>query len=114
METFHPTFLYESLWNFGLVLFLVWFDRRRRIRKGSLLAVYVLGYSVARLWLETVRIDFASEIAGVRVNIWMSLVGIVASVAWLATKGRRTGATSADAGAGAEEVEVAGPDDGPA
>lgn len=114
VETFHPTFLYESLWNFGLVLFLVWFDRRRRIRKGSLLAVYVLGYSVARLWLETVRIDFASEIAGVRVNIWMSLVGIVASVAWLATKGRRTGATSADAGAGAEEVEVAGPDDGPA
>ena len=108
VETFHPTFLYESLWNLGLVFVLIWVDRTRRVKRGSLVAVYVLGYSIARLWLETVRIDYATEIAGVRVNIWMSLIGIAASVAWLATRGRPE---SDDAGGGVEGVEVTPPAD---
>lgn len=89
VETFHPTFLYESLWNFGLVLFLIWADRTRKLRAGALLAVYALGYLLIRLWLETVRVDSATEIAGVRVNIWMSLVGIVVAGGWLLLRGRR-------------------------
>ncbi len=89
VETFHPVFLYESLWNLALAGALIALDRSGRIRKGSLVAVYVLGYLTARLWLETVRIDPASEIAGLRVNIWMSIVGIAASVAWLAWRGLR-------------------------
>ncbi len=112
--TFHPTFLYESLWNVGLVLFLIWLDGKRVVRRGSLIAVYVLGYLVARLWLETVRIDPATEIAGVRINIWMSVIGIAASVAWLYFRGRsvKESADSADPGGGVEKIEMTPPSDG--
>lgn len=88
VETFHPTFLYESLWNVALVGFLLWIDRTGRIRRGGLVAVYVVGYLVARLWLETVRIDPATEVAGVRINIWMSVIGIAIAGGWLLTRGR--------------------------
>ncbi len=109
-ETFHPTFLYEALWNLGLVLFLIWLGKTRKLRTGALLAVYVVGYLVARLWLETVRVDPATEIGGVRINIWMSIIGIVVAGGWLLRRGRADG--SDDAGAGVEPVEVAVPDDG--
>ncbi len=83
--TFHPTFLYESLWNFGLVGLLIWIDRRGLLPRGRLIAGYLLGYGVGRLWLETIRIDAANEILGLRVNIWMSLaliVGGLVVIAW--------------------------------
>jgi len=110
VETFHPTFLYEALWNLGLVVFLIWLDGTRKLRTGALLAVYVIGYLSARLWLETVRIDPANEIAGVRVNIWMSIVGIVIAGGWLILRGRPK--ASDHAGEGVETVDVAVPDDG--
>ena len=89
VETFHPTFLYESLWNLGLVLLLIWIDKTKKLRAGALLAVYALGYLTVRLWLETVRVDHATEIAGVRVNIWMSIIGIAIAGGWLLLCGRR-------------------------
>jgi len=110
VETFHPTFLYEALWNLGLVLVLIWLGKTQKLRTGALLAVYVVGYLVARLWLETVRVDPATEIGGVRINIWMSIIGIVVAGGWLLRRGRADG--SDDAGAGVEPVEVAVPDDG--
>lgn len=120
-ETFHPTFLYEAVWNLGLVVFLIWLGRTKKLRSGALLAVYVVGYLVARLWLETVRIDPATELGGVRINIWMSLIGIVAAGAWLVLRGRAPqtetdGSDDSDdaGGAGVESIEVAVPDDGPA
>ena len=53
------------------------------------MAVYVLGYGLGRLWIEAVRIDPASLILGVRVNIWMSLVLIAGSSAYLVWLRRR-------------------------
>jgi prolipoprotein diacylglyceryl transferase len=103
VATFHPTFLYEAVWNLLLCGLLVVIDRRRvrravpalvtdprRVsRPGSLLAVYTLGYGLGRLWIEAVRIDPASLLLGVRVNIWMSLVLVVASALYLLlTRGR--------------------------
>ena len=96
VETFHPTFLYESLWNLGLTLFLVWVDRRGKLRRGALLAVYVVGYLVARLWLETIRVDPATEVGGVRINIWMSIIGIAIAGGWLLVRGRRPEDDSTD------------------
>lgn len=104
-ETFHPTFLYESVWNLALVGFIIWLDRRKALRPGGLIAVYVLGYGLGRLWIESVRIDFANEVFGVRINIWMSLIAIVGSLAWLVFRGRR----SARADGAVEQVEVAPP-----
>ncbi len=106
--TFHPTFLYESLWNIGVVLAVIWIDRRKVIRPGGLIAVWVLGYGLGRLWIEAVRIDFANEVLGVRVNIWISLIAIVSAATWLLVWGRR----SENADGGVEHVEVAPPLDG--
>lgn len=76
---FHPTFLYEGLWNVALALGLIWLDKRRKLRRGELFALYVVGYAVGRLWVEALRADGASLILGVRINIWMSVViGILA------------------------------------
>ena len=132
VETFHPTFLYESLWNLALTVFLIRLDRTGRIKRGWLLAVYVVGYLVARLWLETVRIDPATEVAGVRINIWMSIIGITVAGGLLLWRGLardgeadledvdredEAGAAegdSGDAGGGVEEVEVTPTVDGAA
>jgi prolipoprotein diacylglyceryl transferase len=78
---FHPTFLYEALWNLVLAGTLILLDRRKRLRPGELFTLYVLGYAIGRLWVEDLRIDKASLILGVRVNIWMSvIVGVVAAI----------------------------------
>lgn len=88
-ETFHPTFLYEGLWNLVLMTLLLLIDRKRVLRPGSLFWVYVGGYFTGRLWVEAMRIDPASLIWGIRVNIWMSLIAIVFSVTVVAIRGRR-------------------------
>ena len=74
---FHPTFLYEGLWNVVLAVVLVRVERRSVLRPGYMVALWVSGYGVGRLWVEALRSDPASLVAGVRVNIWMALVAIV-------------------------------------
>ena len=78
-ETFHPTFLYESLWCValgGLLLILT-----KRLQPGQAFSLYVLGYCIGRLGIESIRIDTAHTIAGLRLNIWVSLlIGIGAGV----------------------------------
>ena len=81
---FHPTFLYESLWNIGLCLLLLQIDKRMRLRPGRLLAVYVAGYAVGRFWVESLRIDPANSGGGWRLNQWTALIAFVASVGFLA------------------------------
>ncbi len=58
-ETYHPTFLYESLWNLALAGFVIAVERRTkgRLRPGSLFAIYVAGYGIGRFWVESLRID---------------------------------------------------------
>ena len=75
--TFHPTFLYEGIWNLALAWFLVRVDRRGVLRPGYLIGLWVFGYGVGRLWVETIRVDAAYLVWGLRVNVWMSLVAIV-------------------------------------
>ncbi len=56
--TFHPTFLYESLWNLGLVGVILWLDRAGVLRRrGSLIFVYLIGYGIGRGWIEALRVD---------------------------------------------------------
>ena len=75
--TFHPTFLYEALWMLALMGLLLWLDKLRKLPVGHLFALYVLGYASGRIWIEFLRVDPASELAGVRVNVW------VMSALWL-------------------------------
>ena len=90
--TFHPTFLYESLWNLGLVGVLLWIDRRFRLGPGRLFAVYVMGYGIGRLWIEGLRIDSVQldDVAGLRWNQWVSIAAIGGGAIYLiATRGRK-------------------------
>ena len=89
--TFHPTFLYESLWNIGVAVLLIWADRRFRLGHGRVFALYVAAYCVGRGWIEYLRIDpvQADDILGLRLNVWTSIVLFVASVAYLWWSARR-------------------------
>ncbi|MBW8824964.1 MAG: prolipoprotein diacylglyceryl transferase [Acidobacteria bacterium] len=87
--TYHPTFLYEALWNLALAGLLVWLGHRHRLRRGQLFCLYVAGYGLGRLWVEALRIDFASRILGVRVNIWVSGAAIIGGLVAFVVTGRR-------------------------
>jgi prolipoprotein diacylglyceryl transferase len=81
-ETFHPTFLYEALWCFGAALLLLLIERLVRIRPGGLFALYVLIYSIGRLWIETLRVDPSHELGGIRLNVYVAAVAILLSAAF--------------------------------
>lgn len=87
--TFHPTFLYEALWNLALFALMIVVDRKRVLKPGRMLAIYVLGYGLGRLWIEAIRTDAAYEVLGMRVNIWMSAALILGGIYGLA-RGRRS------------------------
>lgn len=81
--TFHPAFLYELLWNLGVAALIVWADRRWRLGGGRVFALYVAGYTLGRVWIETLRIDPANTLLGMRVNVLTSIVMCLAAVAFL-------------------------------
>jgi prolipoprotein diacylglyceryl transferase len=78
-ETFHPTFLYELCWDLLGVALLLLLDRRFRFRPPALFALYVSYYCFGRFFEELLRIDPAHELAGLRLNAWVSLVVFVVS-----------------------------------
>jgi prolipoprotein diacylglyceryl transferase len=80
--TFHPTFLYELIWNLLLAGALVWLGRHRRIRAPGLFALYVAGYSFARIGEELLRVDPAHHILGLRLNFYVASILCLAGVAW--------------------------------
>ncbi len=79
-STFHPTFLYESLWCLlcaGIILYL---PRVRRLQTGDTFLLYVALYCLGRAWIETLRIDRAHLIIGLRLNVWVAIIcGIVSA-----------------------------------
>lgn len=112
-DAFHPTFLYESLWNVGVALLVVVADRRYRLGHGRAFALYVAGYTSGRLWIELLRIDEANTVFGLRLNVWTSLLVFTGAVIYFVVSSvRRPGrevlliAAEHD-GAGSPGVEVA-------
>jgi prolipoprotein diacylglyceryl transferase len=79
-ETFHPTFLYEGLWNLLAAAVLLVLDRLYRFRPPALFALYVAIYTGFRFFLEQIRVDPARELGGMRLNAWVALVVFVGSV----------------------------------
>ena len=77
VETFHPTFLYESLWNLLGVAVLLLVDRRFSLKPPGLFCLYVLWYCVGRFGMELLRIDEAHEYLDLRLNAWVSIVVFV-------------------------------------
>lgn len=86
---FHPTFLYESLGCLLLVVVLTQIDRRTSLRPGRLFLIYTAGYSLLRFFVEGLRIDPARSAGGLRLNQWVSLVVLAASIVLLVRLLRR-------------------------
>ena len=89
--TFHPTFLYESLWNLALCGVLLLVDRRFKPKPLRLFAMYVAGYTFARFFIERLRIDFASKVLGLRVNEWVSAIVFLVALAYVVLSRSRGG-----------------------
>jgi prolipoprotein diacylglyceryl transferase len=81
-STFHPTFLYEFIWDLSLAGFLIWLLRKRVIRSPGIFALYVAGYCVVRIGVELLRVDPAHHVLGMRLNFWVAILVLLAGVAW--------------------------------
>lgn len=85
----HPTFLYESVWNIGVLIFLLWYRKRKRF-DGEMMFLYLLGYGAGRFWIEGLRTDQLIFFnTGVPVSQALSLILVITSVAailWKRTK----------------------------
>jgi prolipoprotein diacylglyceryl transferase len=86
--TFQPTFLYESLACLAIAGILLLVERRARLKIGQTFALYVALYTFARFFFENMRIDPAHEIAGMRLNAWVSILVFLFGVGWFVWLGR--------------------------
>ena len=91
-STFHPTFLYELLWCLVVAVLLIklpGFLKQITPKQGDVFALYILGYTAGRVWIETLRIDEANLIFGLRLNIWVSFIVLITTSAYLIASKRR-------------------------
>jgi prolipoprotein diacylglyceryl transferase len=95
-STFHPTFLYEALLNLTIAAVLVAADRKAWLKAGAILPLWIALYGAARFFVEGLRIDDASLLAGIRVNHWVSGAAVIGGGIWFVLVQRRL-----DAGGGA-------------
>ena len=100
-----PTFLYELLWDLLVFVVLIFLDRRFTLGHGRLFATYVAGYCIGRFWVELLRDDTATHIAGIRINSFTATFVLIGAVVYLilAPKGREEPATLS--GSAAELLE---------
>ncbi|WP_159766799.1 prolipoprotein diacylglyceryl transferase [Streptomyces sp. HM190] len=102
--TYHPTFLYESLWCIGVAVLVIWADRRFRLGHGRAFALYVAAYCAGRFWIEYMRVDEAHHILGLRLNNWTALLVFVLAVVYIVLSARKR--------PGREEIVEPGAGDG--
>lgn len=88
--TFHPTYLYEFLWNLAAFALVIWLDRRLNLGHGRVMALYVMAYTAGRGWIEYLRIDTVEldNVYGLRFNVWVSIVLFVAAAVYYVVSAR--------------------------
>jgi prolipoprotein diacylglyceryl transferase len=86
---FQPTFLYELIWDLAFAAFLVWLGHHKKIKPWGLFALYVAGYSAFRIFEESVRIDSSKYFLGLRLNMYVAIVGTLAGLIWFVFAQRR-------------------------
>lgn len=100
---YHPTFLYEAVWDVGVAVLLVWAERRFGLRRGRLFALYIAAYTAGRAWIEALRVDHANHLWGLRLNDWTSLIVFTAAVALLLLSRRPADRTAGSTPGAAED-----------
>ncbi|MDN3312117.1 prolipoprotein diacylglyceryl transferase [Microbacterium oryzae] len=88
---FHPTFLYEVIWNVLGVIVLFVLGRKLFFRWGRLFAIYLVWYGAGRVVWESIRIDPSEVILGLRTNVWGAIAAIVIGLAILVVQSRHKG-----------------------
>jgi prolipoprotein diacylglyceryl transferase len=88
--TYHPAFLYESLWDLGVAGLVLWAERRFHLDRGRTFALYAAAYATGRAWIEWLRVDPAPLVLGLRLNVWTALLTLGAALTYL-TVTRRPG-----------------------
>ena len=88
--TFHPTFLYEMLWNLAAAALLIAIDRRVKLTSGRAFALYAMLYTAGRVWIETLRIDTVNHLGPFRLNVWTSIVVFLLAAAFFVAARRRS------------------------
>jgi prolipoprotein diacylglyceryl transferase len=86
---FHPTFLYEVVWNTLGVVVLVWAGRRLGLQWGRLFGLYLVWYSAGRIVWESIRVDPSEVFFGLRTNVWAAIVGVAVGLTILVVQHRR-------------------------
>ena len=84
---YHPTFLYESLWNLGAAGLLILMGRKLKLREGKLFPAYVTLYFLGRMWVEELRIDQAARVGDLRWNFVLSIIMVAVGIVWFAWGG---------------------------
>jgi phosphatidylglycerol---prolipoprotein diacylglyceryl transferase len=109
-DLYHPAFLYEAVWDVGVAGLVWWLDRRYKFGRGRAFALYVMAYTVGRLWIEMLRIDDANHIFGVRLNVFTSILVFAGGLAYfLLVRGPRAYVVPEDAPETASEAAAAEP-----
>jgi prolipoprotein diacylglyceryl transferase len=113
--TFHPTFLYEALWLILVACVVAWADRRWRMGHGRAFALYVALYCVGRFGIELLRIDPATHVEGLRINVVTAVVVGLGAVVYMVLSARRRPGREApeelrgrERSAAPDQVETAG------
>jgi prolipoprotein diacylglyceryltransferase len=86
---FHPTFLYEIIWNLAGAALIILLERRINLRWGKAFAVYLIWYGLGRSVFEAIRVDPSEMLLGVRVNVWASWAAVILGIVILVVQRRR-------------------------
>ncbi|MDO5048269.1 MAG: prolipoprotein diacylglyceryl transferase [Actinomycetaceae bacterium] len=100
---FHPTFLYEVIWNLTMAGVLVLLDKKFKFKGGQVIFLYVAFYATGRFWIENLRIDPANVFLGMRLNAWSAVVLIIIGVVGFLIAGKRGASTRVEPHEMAEE-----------
>jgi len=89
---FHPTFLYEIVWNLAGAALIIFLERKINLRWGKAFAVYLIWYGLGRSFFESIRLDPSEMLFGIRANVWASFAAVVLGVIiFLVQRRRHTG-----------------------
>lgn len=109
-ETFHPTFLYELLWNLAAAALIIAIDRRYKLSGGRVFALYVMFYTLGRVWIESLRIDTANEIGPFRLNVWTSIIVFLLALTYFLVTRRRAAREETSVPDGQDDPEPSSPE----
>ncbi|MGX5694606.1 prolipoprotein diacylglyceryl transferase [Agromyces soli] len=86
---FHPTFLYEIVWNLLGVAVILFLERKGGLRWGKAFGVYLIWYGLGRAFLESIRVDPSEMLLGIRSNVWASFAAVLVGIILIIVQNRR-------------------------